>query len=549
MSRAERGHAREDGRMILVIGGTGGFGARICRQLHAEGHVVVAAARNEARGERFARRNPGIRYVHFDRDHVTASDLASYDVVVDAAGPFRDQSRRLQRAAIQARTHCIDIADDRAYVTGVVDLDHEARRQGVCVVSGASSVPALSGAVAKRLTADMDRVDLVQIAITASSRAAFGRSVLHSMLSSAGRPIRRVDGSVGTAMASPRPLRIAHQGRRPLSRTVLEVDAPDQDLVPQTLPGQPAVRFHAGGELGMHNLAMRLVAWAVGRGWLRDGASLVAPARAVRHLTSWTGSGRSGMEVRVTGIVDGVRHSRFWSLVAAKNMGPLIPALTVPAIVQSLAADRIQPGAMTALGLCEVDDILGRMPRASITQEIVEDPATPLYARAMPDLARVAPVVRAMHDVPSVTYAEGRATVMRGTSLLARVVAWTFGFPPAADDLPVSVTFEPYGNGERWTRDFGGNRFSSVLSPVEGGVEERFGPFSFAFRLEERAGALAMVPTRWRMGKLPLPRWLMPNGTAVERDGDGRFTFDVPIVLPLVGEVVHYRGWLVPVAR
>ena len=42
----------------------------------------------------------------------------------------------------------LDIADDRAFVTGIRGLDPAARRASVPVLSGASSVPCLSGAVA-----------------------------------------------------------------------------------------------------------------------------------------------------------------------------------------------------------------------------------------------------------------------------------------------------------------------------------------------------------------------------------------------------------------
>jgi hypothetical protein len=51
-----------------------------------------------------------------------------------------------------------------------------------------------------------------------------------------------------------------------------------------------------------------------------------------------------------------------------------------------------------------------------------------------------------------------------------------------------------------------------------------------------------------RIGPIPLPRWLLPHSLATERcDTQGRFCFDVPIVLPFVGRLVHYRGWLEPV--
>jgi hypothetical protein len=37
---------------------------------------------------------------------------------------------------------------------------------------------------------------------------------------------------------------------------------------------------------------------------------------------------------------------------------------------------------------------------------------------------------------------------------------------------------------------------------------------------------------------------LAPRCVAVEREADGLFHFDVAIRLPLVGPLVHYRGWL-----
>jgi len=51
---------------------------------------------------------------------------------------------------------------------------------------------------------------------------------------------------------------------------------------------------------------------------------------------------------------------------------------------------------------------------------------------------------------------------------------------------------------------------------------------------------------RWRMGPLPLPRFLMPGTVTHEQiDAEGRFAFDVEISAPLVGRLVRYRGWLV----
>jgi hypothetical protein len=37
---------------------------------------------------------------------------------------------------------------------------------------------------------------------------------------------------------------------------------------------------------------------------------------------------------------------------------------------------------------------------------------------------------------------------------------------------------------------------------------------------------------------------MLPRGIAREYEANGRFHFDVPIALPLIGLLVHYRGWL-----
>jgi Domain of unknown function (DUF4166) len=49
---------------------------------------------------------------------------------------------------------------------------------------------------------------------------------------------------------------------------------------------------------------------------------------------------------------------------------------------------------------------------------------------------------------------------------------------------------------------------------------------------------------RWSFLGIPLPLALAPQGIAREWEEQGRFRFDVPIALPLVGRIVHYTGWL-----
>ena len=528
---------------ILVVGGTGGFGSVIARQLCDEGHRITVAGRNKKRGKAFVHANPDIDFVELERSAIKPQDLAAYDIVVDASGPFQDTLLSLPSAAIAAGIDYLDIADDRAFIRRVSRLDRKARDAGVRILSGVSSIPTLSGAVALELASDMELVESVEIAITASSKAAFGRAVLLSMLEGAGKPITRADETMGRAMASPRTIEIKRDGQATIDRIVLEVDSPDHDTLPTVLPGNPSVTFHAGSELALHNRAIQAIASLVSRGVISTGTRFLPFASIARRASAGFGDGRSAMEVRVTCQAGGKRIMRRWTVVASRNTGPMIPCLSVPAMIEAIKDDRVSSGAGPSIDILASDEILGRMPEGSISIETTETRAS-LYARAMPRFEQVHPAVRALHDQPMPAAAQGRASVVRGNSFLVPLIARLFGFPPASADTEVRVHFEAHGTGERWTRNFGGTTFSSVLTERTGGVSERFGPFSFHFDLKEKEGRLAMVPAGWSMLGMPMPRFLMPSGIATEYEEAGRFHFDVPIVLPIIGPIVHYRGWL-----
>jgi len=76
---------------------------------------------------------------------------------------------------------------------------------------------------------------------------------------------------------------------------------------------------------------------------------------------------------------------------------------------------------------------------------------------------------------------------------------------------------------------------------------ERFGPFAFGLALVLEGERLKLVVRRWSFLGLQLPRALAPGGEAYEHAADGRFNFHVEITLPVVGLIVRYRGWLMPV--
>jgi hypothetical protein len=176
---------------------------------------------------------------------------------------------------------------------------------------------------------------------------------------------------------------------------------------------------------------------------------------------------------------------------------------------------------------------------------------TPLYQRLLGDAwAQLPAPMRELHDLRGELVAEGRASVERGTGLLARVVARLFGFPQAGQDVPVTVSFRARAGREHWQRTFAGRSFASVQDEGRGRFEgllcEGFGPLKFGMALVLDEGRMRLVVRRWNLLGIPMPRALAPGGNSYEFAEDGRFRFHVEIGHPFTGPIVTHRGWLVP---
>ena len=158
--------------------------------------------------------------------------------------------------------------------------------------------------------------------------------------------------------------------------------------------------------------------------------------------------------------------------------------------------------------------------------------------------------LRAMHDLDGERSADGVAVVERGSGLLARLVAFVIGLPPAGADIPVTVSFRAEHGREHWQRNFAGRVFSSVQEQGRGRCErllcERFGPLHFAMALVCESERMRLVVRRWSVCGIPMPRALAPRGNSYEFAQAGRFHFHVEIAHPFTGLIVRYRGWLVP---
>jgi NAD(P)-dependent dehydrogenase (short-subunit alcohol dehydrogenase family) len=214
---------------VLIAGGSGVFGRLLAHELLRTTSVDLIVAGRRLPAAVAACRELGAP----DRTTAMTLDLSEPEsltrgargcvAVACAAGPFQELSRELPMTAVRAGAHWVDISDHDGWVVPLLDdptLDAAARDAGVAVIPGLSTVPALSGALARWCYERLPGASRARITLYIGNRNARGAAAIASAMSSRFRRPTRVDLPVGR--------RIAYVGRSPdteLLRRNLGLDA------------------------------------------------------------------------------------------------------------------------------------------------------------------------------------------------------------------------------------------------------------------------------------------------------------------------------------
>ncbi|HZX79495.1 MAG TPA: saccharopine dehydrogenase, partial [Lysobacter sp.] len=292
-----------------------------------------------------------------------AADVAalSPDLVIHTAGPFQQRDYRVAEAAMAVGADYVDLADGREFVAGIARLDVTARARGVRLVSGASSVPGLSGAVVAAHAARFGDLQSVESAISPGNRTERGLATTRAILGYVGRPFpawidgRRIDVHGWQSLR-----RIRHSAVG--TRWVARCDVPDLDLLPRRYPSLRHCDFRAGLELRRMHFGLWLASIAVRAGRVRELPRHAA--RLLRMSERWldAGSDTGLMTVDLAGNgTDGAPLRLRWSIVARDGSGPQIPATAAVVLARRWRVQRPPPGAGPCLDLFGLDEFMAAL--------------------------------------------------------------------------------------------------------------------------------------------------------------------------------------------
>jgi hypothetical protein len=360
---------------VVVLGGAGNFGARIVRALQADRTIELICAGRRARVV------PGLEQVSTVTLDIAAAEFRARlmelapGLVIHCIGPFQGQDYHVAQAALAAGAHYLDLADGRDFVANFAQAnDVAARAAGRCAITGASTLPALSGAVLDELCADL-RPEEIGICIAPGQKAPRGDATLAAVFSYLGRPVRVWCAGrwrTRTGWMDLRRVRLDFA-----LRWAALCDVPDLALLPQRYPQLRTAEFHAALEFGIEHFALWLLAAMRRTGLPLPVERWAIAMNGLAGRLDRRGGEYGGMRVDVVGRrSDGGRMRRTWLLTTPAVDGPEIPCMAAILLARRIAGGRVPaPGAAACTGFLGLTDFAPLFARWKIRTRIEEGPA------------------------------------------------------------------------------------------------------------------------------------------------------------------------------
>jgi hypothetical protein len=242
------------------------------------------------------------------------------------------------------------------------------------VVSGASTLPALSSAVIDALRAEFDELawlTRIEIGIAPPQRIPRGEATLASILSYCGKPFQRLERGTWREVHGWQAIRRVRY-RSLGTRWMAACDVPDLELFPRRYRGVETVRFEAGLELAVLQWGLWLMAAAVRLGLVADWSRHARCIQRVAARFDRFGSEVGGMHVALISRAPGGLPRRVvWEMTAREGHGPEIPSIPAAILARKLAVGEITArGATPCVGLFTLDEFAAAIRPFAITWSV-----------------------------------------------------------------------------------------------------------------------------------------------------------------------------------
>lgn len=359
---------------VLIIGGYGNFGRFITKTLALETNMrVIVAGRHIEKARQLVSQLSAINVpeaiaLDIDDNLINAFRIVKPNIVIHTSGPFQAQSYKVAEACIMQGIHYIDLADGRSFVEGITNLDEQAKKQSVLVISGASSVPCLTSALVDHYKDKFELLESLDYGITTAQKTARGLATTAAILGYTGKPFQTLIHGKHTTIYGWQGLRVrkyAKLGWKLLSYC----DVPDLVLFSKRYPELKTVRFYAGLEIAFVHFSLWICSWLVRFGLICQLQKFASLFLRLSYLFDWLGSSNSAFHMVLSGKDNnGIQKALAFELTAKSGDGPYIPCIPAILLTKKLVQRSIKDyGAFPCVGFISLNEYLDALSNLDIS--------------------------------------------------------------------------------------------------------------------------------------------------------------------------------------
>lgn len=348
---------------VLVLGGYGNFGKRIVHALTKKEISTLIGGRNPKKAEalKAAINSQYVQCAIIDTENGFESSLLALlpKVVINTCGPFQGANYTIAEICARNGVHYVDLADGRDFVCGITALDELAKQNNCAIISGASTVPALSSAVIEHFAPMFGSFVKLKFGISPGQKAERGLATTKGILTYVGKrlaPYKGHDASYGWQDI------YAQKYPELGTRLMANCEIPDLDLFPPKY-GFVNIQFSAGLELGFLHFGLWILSYFVRFGLPID---LPKHANLLLRTANWFdqfGTSDGGMHMIIDGTgLDGKPKRKTWFVVAKNGDGPQIPTIAAIVIAEKLVKNQFDfRGAAPCVAMIRLEEYLAEL--------------------------------------------------------------------------------------------------------------------------------------------------------------------------------------------
>lgn len=367
-------------KKVLVLGGYGAFGRLIVEFLVKSGFNIIINGRNKTLANNLKNKldnkynlnNKNKKLIEtaiFDIEKSFNSEIKKLKpfIVINTCGPFQLRNYDIPKECIKNKIHYIDLADGLEYVKNFHILNNSAKKAGVILITGASTVPGLSSAVIKHVMPKFKQIKSLVYGIAPGQKSPRGIATTKSILSYLGKPLVQTNsqGKPRRGWQNIYLQKYPEIGKRWMG----SCDIPDIVLFPK-LYKIKNLHFCAGMENSCLHLSIWILSWLtrlkIPLPLMRFASSLLK----MSHIFDIFGSDNGGMHMIFKGIDKSGKNKTFkWFIVAKGGDGPQIPALPAAYLAKQIlkgGLSQLQPGAYPCVNLISLKSYLNELSEFNI---------------------------------------------------------------------------------------------------------------------------------------------------------------------------------------